>query len=161
MSPKGRSNSVWSSHIRLFLISCCWMFAFWLLSQRRTGRWTVPLCYWPTVAPCGGTCCPTIGCVGRSGGQRRRVAGVRLFLLAGSRTVCTLRVSAPPPPRPTNPLAALPTQHWSMCKSFHNRRHKGSYEQGFVLVLCQDLVIGFETVPAEKNRKRKKKSKRT
>lgn len=43
-----------------------------------------------------------------------------------------------------------------MCKSFDNRRHKGSYEQGFVLVLCQDLVIGFEAVPAEWNRTEKK-----
>lgn len=45
-----------------------------------------------------------------------------------------------------------------MCKSLDNRRHKGSYEQGFVLVLCQDLVIGFETVPAEHNRKKGKKT---
>lgn len=67
-----------------------------------TGRWTFPLCYWPRVAPCGGSCCP-IGCVGRSGGQWLRVAGVRLFLLARSRTVWTLRVSDPdrPPPHPT------------------------------------------------------------
>lgn len=34
MSPNWQSNSVWSSHIWLFLIYCCWMFAFWLLSLR-------------------------------------------------------------------------------------------------------------------------------
>lgn len=115
-----------------------------------TGRWTFPLCYWPRVAPCGGSCCPTIGCVGRSGGQWSCVAGVRLFLLARSRTVWTLRVSDPDRPPP-------PPQCWSMCKSLDSRRHKGSYEQGFVLVLCQDLVIGFETVPAKHNRKRGEK----
>lgn len=33
----------------------------------------------------------------------------------------------------------------------------GGYEQGFVLVLCQDLVVGFQAVSAKKKKERVKK----
>lgn len=138
------------------------MFAFWLSSQR---NWEVK--------------CPSL-LLAETGSLRRDLLPSHWLSIKERRSAVAFRWCAPDLTGPlqngedrtqygSRRIGFLPLQTykpcWSICKSSDTKCYKRDvlqrgYEQGFVLVLCQDRVVGFQTVSAKKKKKKRRVKKK-